>query len=48
MNNTYDKNGTHIDAIGWAPDGTFCGECCSTTCEGCTIAEEIMKQKDEE
>ena len=27
--------GTHEDGCGWAPDGTFCGECSSATCVGC-------------
>lgn len=29
--------GVHEGGCGWAPDGTFCGECCKITCVGCPI-----------
>ena len=31
-----DLGGTHSDGMGWAPDGTFCGECTRDNCEGCS------------
>jgi hypothetical protein len=27
--------GIHDEGLGWAPDGTFCGECTHATCEEC-------------
>lgn len=27
--------GVHIDGVGYAPDGTFCGECTRGSCKGC-------------
>ena len=27
--------GIHTDGVGYAPDGTFCGECTNDTCDGC-------------
>lgn len=29
--------GTHDGAIGWGPDGIWCGECCEETCKDCYI-----------
>ena len=30
-----DLGGIHTDGIGYAPDGTFCGECTRQSCIGC-------------
>lgn len=27
--------GVHTDGVGYAPDGSFCGECIKTTCVNC-------------
>lgn len=27
--------GVHTDGVGYAPDGSFCGECTKTTCVNC-------------
>jgi hypothetical protein len=27
--------GVHTDGVGYAPDGSFCGECTKESCEGC-------------
>lgn len=27
--------GVHTDGVGYAPDGTFCGECTKGSCKGC-------------
>lgn len=32
------EDGFHANGVGYAPDGTFCGECLSATCEGCKYA----------
>lgn len=32
-----DTKGTHEDGCGWDPNGNFCGECGSGTCEDCPI-----------
>lgn len=32
--------GVHDEGLGWAPDGTYCGECSKVTCEGCTAIED--------
>lgn len=29
--------GRHSSGTGWAPDGSFCGECSNTTCVGCYV-----------
>lgn len=29
--------GFHVDAIGYSPNGNFCGECCSDSCEHCGV-----------
>jgi hypothetical protein len=29
--------GVHTDGVGYAPDGTFCGECNKSTCENCPV-----------
>lgn len=29
--------GVHTDGIGFAPDGTFCGECTKASCKDCPI-----------
>lgn len=33
----------HDEGLGWSPDGNFCGECSSTTCVACPVAEEELK-----
>ena len=30
-----DLGGVHTDGVGYAPDGTFCGECTRESCIGC-------------
>ncbi len=30
--------GVHTDGIGFAPDGTFCGECTKASCKDCPAA----------
>lgn len=35
--------GVHDEGVGWAPDGTYCGECSNTTCIDCKIAYEERK-----
>lgn len=32
---TDDLGGVHTDGVGYAPDGTFCGECTRESCVGC-------------
>ena len=32
---TDDLGGVHTDGVGYAPDGTFCGECTRESCAGC-------------
>lgn len=32
---TDDLGGVHSDGVGYAPDGTFCGECTRESCIGC-------------
>ena len=32
---TDDLGGVHSDGVGWAPDGTFCGECNKGDCAVC-------------
>lgn len=34
-----DIGGIHTDGIGFAPDGTFCGECTSIDCKKCPAKE---------
>jgi hypothetical protein len=36
--------GIHDEGLGWSPDGTFCGECSHTTCEGCKANNELKKK----
>ena len=36
---TDDVGGHHDAGVGWAPDGHYCGECCSDTCETCNVWE---------
>jgi len=56
-NETYkiiDEDGTYIDnvggqhscGVGWNPNGLWCGECSTSTCEGCAyeFATEDLKQ----
>lgn len=31
--------GVHGGGVGWHPDGTFCGECCHSSCLGCPNVE---------
>jgi hypothetical protein len=40
--------GVHTDGVGYAPDGTFCGECTSETCEGCWDEEDMMWNRRED
>lgn len=38
--------GRHGEGVGWAPDGSFCGECGNITCKGCPSArpsEDVVK-----
>lgn len=35
------ETGTHDDAIGYAPNGAWCGECLRTTCVGCPTWDKI-------
>ena len=32
---TDELGGVHTDGVGYAPDGTFCGECTRQSCTGC-------------
>ena len=32
---TDEIGGMHTDGVGYAPDGTFCGECTRHSCVGC-------------
>lgn len=32
---TDELGGVHTDGVGYAPDGTFCGECIRQSCVGC-------------
>ena len=32
---TDELGGVHTDGVGYAPDGTFCGECTRQSCMGC-------------
>lgn len=32
-----DIGGHHDSGCGWAPDGTYCGECSKQSCRECTI-----------
>lgn len=32
---TDELGGVHTDGVGYAPDGTFCGECTRQSCIGC-------------
>ena len=32
---TDDLGGVHTDGVGYAPDGTFCGECTRQSCASC-------------
>ena len=32
---TDELGGIHTDGVGYAPDGTFCGECTRQSCVGC-------------
>ena len=32
---TDELGGIHTDGLGYAPDGTFCGECTRQSCVGC-------------
>ena len=32
---TDDLGGVHTDGVGFAPDGTFCGECSMESCAEC-------------
>ena len=34
-----DMGGVHIDGIGFATDGTFCGECTCIDCKECPVKE---------
>lgn len=39
-NGYYDNmGGFHKDGTGYNPHGVWCGECCSSTCEGCVNAD---------
>lgn len=31
--------GVHDEGLGWSPKGTFCGECCNTSCVECPSSE---------
>lgn len=35
--------GYHDSAMGWAPDGRFCGECTTQSCEDCKVWEWRLK-----
>ncbi len=35
---TDEIGGRHEEGCGWNPEGAFCGECSSDTCEGCPSA----------
>ena len=39
------KEGIHEEGVGYSPNGEFCGECSSSTCKGCVIAEKEAKEK---
>ena len=39
MTHKNNSEGCHEDGLGWAPDGTFCGECSNVTCKGCSQAD---------
>jgi len=32
---TDDLGGVHSEGTGWNPNGVWCGECSSISCEGC-------------
>ena len=40
--------GVHTDGVGYAPDGTFCGECTRRSCEGCWTEEDMMWNRRED
>ena len=42
------EEGIHEDGIGYAPDGTWCGECCENTCVGCNVWNDIKLRKQTE
>ena len=35
--------GHHDSGCGWNPQGVYCGECCSASCEGCKYENMIAK-----
>ena len=42
------EEGIHEEGIGFAPDGTWCGECCDNTCVGCSVWNDIKLRKQAE
>lgn len=42
------EEGIHEDGIGYAPDGTWCGECSENTCVGCSVWRDIKLSKQAE
>lgn len=38
-----DVGGHHDNGCGWAPDGTYCGECPRSSCRDCKIWEHKSK-----
>ena len=45
-----DVGGHHDSGCGWAPDGTYCGECAQSSCRDCGIwknreQRQALKQK---